>query len=310
VNESATRAGRLPGGRAAGFDARRGWAAPWFDLVRLDLGVFFPLATAGRWDDCLAGLNARAAERGLASGSGRRLVFVDARALPGVPYERHVFDTGEVPTRRGEAGGWHDLFNALVWLAMPESKAALNRSQAAAIGQAGAAHAPAGMPQGALAGRRGPVRDAATIFDENGVVLVSDDAALAESLRAFDWRALFVAGREHFAQRARVLVFGHALLDKMRAPYKAACGHARALALPAASAPIAAIDRALAPTLGAAALRDHPFSPLPVLGIPGWCDDNADPAFYDDAGVFRPGRRPGAPSGKAPRTTRHARSEA
>jgi hypothetical protein len=31
---------------------------------------------------------------------------------------------------------------------------------------------------------------------------------------------------------------------------------------------------------------------LPVLGIPGWAD-NDDPAYYDDAAVFRPlrGRR-------------------
>lgn len=285
--------------------AAPGWAAPWFDLVRADLGVLGPLALAGRWDDCLVALNARAAAAGIASGSGRRLVFVDARALPGVPYERHVHDTGEVPTRRGEDGGWHDLFNALVWLAMPESKAALNRSQAAAIAQVAA-----GEVRGAHAARRGPVRDAATIFDENGVVLVSDDGAIAELLQAFDWKALFVAGRERFAQHARVLVFGHALLDKLRAPYKAACGHARALALPAASSPIAAIDRALAATLDTAALRDRAFSPLPVLGIPGWCDENADPAFYDDAGVFRPGRRLGAATDERPRTTPNARSEA
>jgi hypothetical protein len=289
------------GGRAAAAYALPGWEAPWFDLVRADLRVLGPLALAQRWDDCLAALNARATAAGLASGSGRPLVFVDARALPGVPYERHIHDTGEVPTRRGEDGGWHDLFNALMWLAMPESKAALNRAQAAAIAQAVAV---------AQAGRRGPVRDAATIFDENGVVLVTDDDAIAESLRAFDWRALFVAGRDRFERRARALVFGHALLDKLRAPYKAACGHARALALPAASSPVAAIDRALAATLDAAALRDRPFSPLPVLGIPGWCDENADPAFYDDAGVFRPGRGRGAPTDQRARTTRHARSEA
>jgi len=33
------------------------------------------------------------------------------------------------------------------------------------------------------------------------------------------------------------------------------------------------------------------FAPLPVMGIPGWCDENAEAAFYDDVTVFRPGRR-------------------
>ena len=28
-----------------------------------------------------------------------------------------------------------------------------------------------------------------------------------------------------------------------------------------------------------------------LLGVPGWWPDNEDPAFYADAGVFRPVRR-------------------
>jgi hypothetical protein len=33
------------------------------------------------------------------------------------------------------------------------------------------------------------------------------------------------------------------------------------------------------------------FAPLPVLGVPGWWPANESMAFYDDASVFRPGRR-------------------
>jgi hypothetical protein len=40
------------------------------------------------------------------------------------------------------------------------------------------------------------------------------------------------------------------------------------------------------------------FAPLPVLGVPGWCDANADAAFYDDPSVFRPGRRIAAGAAK------------
>ncbi|MFN7122209.1 MAG: DUF3025 domain-containing protein, partial [Hydrogenophaga sp.] len=41
-----------------------------------------------------------------------------------------------------------------------------------------------------------------------------------------------------------------------------------------------------------------PFTPLPVLGVPGWWPANEDAGFYADASVFRAPRQPvasGAP---------------
>ncbi|MBV2164774.1 MAG: DUF3025 domain-containing protein [Comamonas sp.] len=35
---------------------------------------------------------------------------------------------------------------------------------------------------------------------------------------------------------------------------------------------------------------DSPLSLWPVLGIPGWCAENANFYFYDDSVVFRPAR--------------------
>lgn len=35
-----------------------------------------------------------------------------------------------------------------------------------------------------------------------------------------------------------------------------------------------------------------PCLPLPLLALPGWCDQNRAPAFYDDPTVFRPGKGP------------------
>jgi len=40
-----------------------------------------------------------------------------------------------------------------------------------------------------------------------------------------------------------------------------------------------------------AAWAAKPFSPLPVLGVPGWWPANADHRFYDDPAVFRLGGR-------------------
>ena len=50
------------------------------------------------------------------------------------------------------------------------------------------------------------------------------------------------------------------------------------------------IDAWLAQDLTAEKLSCKPFSPLPVLGVPGWWDANQDPAFYEDTRVFRPRR--------------------
>ena len=47
--------------------------------------------------------------------------------------------------------------------------------------------------------------------------------------------------------------------------------------------------------LDAAHLASKPFAPLPLMGVPGWCADNANPAFYADAAVFRPTNRVGMP---------------
>jgi hypothetical protein len=41
----------------------------------------------------------------------------------------------------------------------------------------------------------------------------------------------------------------------------------------------------------AALATPRDLSPLPLMGIPGWCADNEDPAFYGNTRIFRPGRR-------------------
>ena len=97
--------------------------------------------------------------------------FVPQLDLPaGHAYEAHIFQTGTVPTR----DNLHDFFNGLVWLAFPETKRRLNELQAAEIARNG------------VTSTRGPVRDALTLFDENGAVLDAP-AALWKALAARDW---------------------------------------------------------------------------------------------------------------------------
>ena len=198
--------------------------------------------------------------------------FVSQFDLPaGQAYEAHIFQTGTVPTR----DNLHDFFNGLVWLAYPETKRRLNELQAAEIARRG------------IASTRGPLRDALTLFDENGAVLDAP-APLWEALAARDWHSLFVTKRALWAE-ARLLVFGHALLEKLTTPRKALTAHVL-LPLPGADGHSALDDGALARSLDPDYLVRKPFVPLPVLGVPGWWPENESPDFYDDAKVFRPGR--------------------
>lgn len=201
--------------------------------------------------------------------------FVAQAELPGgVAYESHIFAAGGVPTREG----LHDFFNGLCWMRFPRTKQRLNRLQAGEIARAGV---------GAV---RGPVRDALTLFDENAALLQAPEP-LWEALLARDWPCLFVTLRPLWPQ-ARLVLFGHALLEKLARPYKSITAHVYRVPVPLTlGSDLRDWDAWLASCLDADGLAAKPFTPLPVLGVPGWWADNADPAFYDDAQVFR-ARRP------------------
>jgi hypothetical protein len=239
------------------------WSAPWFA----------PVACAGRavQGAQAAGLALPDALNAAAPGPLRA---VPQAALPdGVTYEAFIADSASVPTREN----LHDLFNGLIWHRFPLAKRQLNRLQAAAITAQGV---------GAV---RGPLRDAITLFDENAALLQAPPA-LWDALRSRDWQRLFVGERALWSQ-ARLVLFGHALLEKLVAPYKSITAHVLAAPVPLSLGDdLVAWDAWLAVQLDTTALARKPFTPLPVLGVPGWWPANEAPGFYDDAQVFRPPR--------------------
>lgn len=203
--------------------------------------------------------------------------FVPQAELPaGEAYETFIARTGCVPTR----DNLHDGYNGLVWLTQPALKTRLNALHAAAIAREG------------IGPRRSALRDALTLFDEFGAWIevpaaaggtpghatadtTRDDvrAAFSDALRRRDWQDLFVVHRARWCD-ATVHLVGHALLEQLAvAPRKGLTAHV-------------IVGHPLA--LDEAAWAAKPFDPLPVLGIPGWWPANQDPAFYDDAAVFRP----------------------
>jgi hypothetical protein len=227
-----------------------------------------------------AALTAWAAERQCAVRPGLPLRFV-APQDDGLDYEQRIWSNGEVETR---PDNWHDLFNALVWLAFPASKQALS---------AGHAHCRVPVETG-----RGAARDALCHFDECGVVVLSDRPQLLDLLQGFSWRALFVESRAEVLAHMRFVIFGHALYDALRAPFRGLTG--KSLLYPVSTAELnqpaaalcATVDQRLAADLAAGRIqRARDLQPLPLLGIPGVTPDNEQPAYYDDVWQFRPGRR-------------------
>lgn len=199
--------------------------------------------------------------------------FVPQSTLPeGQAYEDFIFKTAQVPTR----DGLHDFFNGLCWHRFPLAKRRLNQLQAAEI-----------EAQGVRA-TRGPVRDALTLFDENVVLMHAPDAVWA-ALQARDWLKLFVDLRDQW-QQVHLVLFGHALLEKLVTPYKSITGHVYRVANEVNPHDEAALDAWLVQDLQPAKLATKPYEPLPVLGVPGWWPANADRTYYEDATVFRPKR--------------------
>jgi hypothetical protein len=199
--------------------------------------------------------------------------FVPQSALPeGQAYEDFIFKTAQVPTR----DGLHDFFNGLCWHRFPMAKRRLNQLQAAEIEAQG------------IRATRGPVRDALTLFDENVVLMHAPDDVW-DALQARDWLKLFVDLREQW-QHVHLVLFGHALLEKLVTPYKSITGHVYRVANDINPHDEAALDAWLVQDLQPAKLATKPYEPLPVLGVPGWWPANAERAYYEDAQVFRPKR--------------------
>ena len=264
------------------------WSRPWYDSVRpafARLKIEIDI-DSGDW---IAAFNACAGELGLRNASGQPLRFVPQAELPeGRAYEEFIGATGCVPTR----ANLHDFFNALVWLTFPRIKQQLNALQSAQIALAGVGKS------------RGPARDAATIFDENAALLVVRDSAagcaLVAALRGHRWDEAFCQRRDAFGSDAELWLFGHALMEKLVAPRKAICAHTRVVTVGdayfalAPDARRAWIDQHVSAALTSLAPEFEPlstagFTPLPVLGVPGWWPQQ-DAAFYADASVFRPKR--------------------
>lgn len=210
----------------------------------------------------------------VAEGEVPRFVPPPVRALGAIEFERRVVEQNELVVRPDNL---HDLMNALVWLTFPRTKRAISE-----------AHVALGVTaDGKTRPRR---RDVLTLFDEAGVILLSRRDDLKRLHEAHEWRTLFVDHRQDFVRDVRPILFGHGSLEQLGSnPHRGLT--VKALWLPLSpETPLHEVDNCLATQIvtGVCLKATERRLPLPLLGIPGWFNQNEDPHCYDDAEVFRP----------------------
>jgi Protein of unknown function (DUF3025) len=253
------------------------WNRPWLASLQ-------PFAAPVLHADWRSAINAEARRNALKTPLGLPVRFVPQEDLPaGMAYETFINDTGNVPTRNN----LHDFFNALVWQAFPQTKLRLMALHAQEI----ARRAPNAHRERA---ERGALRDAATIFDENGALFICAKPALSDALRNHRWHQLFLERRADFGCAWDLQLFGHALMEKLIKPYKGITAHVWIIAVEPSFFSMSRKYRNLWIDTYVALQLPRQFgmtdlTPLPIAGVPGWwaCQDDA---FYSDAGVFRPKR--------------------
>ena len=253
------------------------WKRLWLSHLR-ESGLL--IAKSADWIQTANGLAKRQA---LTNANAKALSFNPQYGISDLlGYEANIYTTGEIPTR----DNFHDFFNALMWLRFPLIKQTLNhlhykeikRSQALSRAET----------------KRGRQRDAATLFDENCAIVVSTDASIHYKLKHRQWKQVLFNDREYFRQSSEVVLFGHALIEKLMTPYKAITAHVWSISVDSqwftqpVDERIAFVDHYIAKELSQGFVSTD-FSHLPVLGVPGWWHDQTE-SFYDDTHVFRPAR--------------------
>ncbi|MBD1391246.1 DUF3025 domain-containing protein [Neiella sp. HB171785] len=206
-----------------------------------------------------------------------KLVSQTALDQAGMSYESYVAEFNAVPTRNN----WHDFFNAVIWSQLPYSKKLMNQLHVADIQRYG-------KP-------RSKRRDALTLLDECGVLLLCSESKWRDALNEHRWHDLFWHWRSGWGKTISPLVVGHALYEQAFAPHLGWCGKALVLMVDDDFAALslaqqyAEADRLLAaklPTLES----PRQLKPLPILGVPGWHQEPIEASFFDDQSYFRPKR--------------------
>ncbi len=197
-------------------------------------------------------------------------------------YERHVARLRAVPTRPQH---WHDFFNMAVWAHFPAVRWALN-----------ALHVDATLGPKDPRNGRAPAQNVVAQFDESGMIVTSSSQGLLDDLRALRFKRVFWERRAELLETTQFWLIGHGSLESLLAPHLGLAAKAILLDVPANSAQHdqdalrQAIDARAGSLIQTWRAGAPVLDPIPVLGIPGYCE-NDSAELYDDARYFRFQRR-------------------
>jgi hypothetical protein len=201
-----------------------------------------------------------------------------------IDYIKQIAFASEVPSRENN---WHDYLNMLCWQAFPKSRKKINALQIEAL---------AFQPDS----ERGLVRsahlDVLTHLDECGVAVVSSSKVLLDGIRNFAWKDVFLRYRDVFATSVDVVIFGHGLYVQCLAPFIGMTGRCLLLECDgdhfeqSKRQRLERTDSLVTNALGSVKTPQD-LAPLPLLGIPGWHEENENSHFYENRDYFRPGRQ-------------------
>ena len=200
--------------------------------------------------------------------------------FPEMGYEERIYKKGIISTREQN---WHDLFNAFIWMLFPKTKILLNQLHMQELKR---------QP----GKKRTPARDAITHLDESGVIIAYSNKQLKSALKQHQWQTLFVQSRELWWQQIGAYIFGHGLYEKAFKPFIGFTGKAYCLQVDTyffqqdKQQQYRLLDQYLSEDISARnSLADAShLSPLPVLGVPGWWQENTQAEFYNNQDYFRP----------------------
>jgi len=194
-------------------------------------------------------------------------------------YEPRIFLRQELQTR---TENWHDFFNAMVWLTFENTKSILNQL-----------HYQSAIKRKAGTNRSG-LENAITLFDECGIIIISDNEQLLAMIKQHQWKELFIDNRDSFNNDLFCFVFGHAMYEKALSPYigmtcQALLINSRELISSCQSNTLTDIDHCVADYWKNRRITStDDLSAFPLLGIPGLHEDNSARSFYDNSDYFRP----------------------
>ncbi len=195
-------------------------------------------------------------------------------------YEPRIFLRNELQTR---TENWHDYFNAMIWLTFPETKTSLNEIHYKAA------------KQRTMGTNRSAIENTITLFDECGIIIISDKPELLEMIQKHEWKTLFYTHKNDFGKHIHCIVFGHAMYEKALTPYIGMTAQALLIhsnKLVKNNIPdLKAIDVFITNYWKEGHIRTtKDLSPFPLLGVPGWHKGNDNESFYENKDYFRPGK--------------------